>query len=186
MFMMSVVLAIIIGYIGKGRIRNLEHAEIKGIHLVTAAFLVDITLNIMIKLNVLYRGSLTFIVYFAMYCLLFWFIYMNRKSVYILMVGFGFLLNAIVIFSNGGAMPCGIRAMKAVGLNVDVAQKGLYVLVDEGTRFWFLGDVIPFSFISKQIVSIGDIVLAIGLMLFIITEMRKSNHIYGEMKDSVI
>jgi F420-0:gamma-glutamyl ligase-like protein len=56
---------------------------------------------------------------------------------------------------------------------VNLEVRGLYTAVVESTKLWFLGDVIPKSFIMKSVISIGDIVSSIGIMGFIITRMRK-------------
>jgi hypothetical protein len=102
------------------------------------------------------------------------FIYFNRKDKYIVLMGLGFLLNAIAIFLNGGAMPVSAKAATAAGLTLDISKEGLYTLINENTRVWFLGDVIPKTFLRNFAISIGDIIAVLGLMLFVITGMKKT------------
>ncbi|MHC1732871.1 MAG: DUF5317 family protein, partial [Bacteroidales bacterium] len=80
--------------------------------------------------------------------------------------------NAVVIFGNGGAMPVGAYALQAAGLTLDVSTQGHYVPVGEATRFRYLGDIIPYTFLNINIISVGDIVTAFGVMLLIATSMK--------------
>ena len=109
-----------------------------------------------------------------MYTLLVIFIYFNRKNKYIVLMGLGFLLNAIPIFLNGGAMPVSAKAAETAGLTLNMSKEGLYTLINENTRVWFLGDIIPLTFLRNFAISIGDIIAVLGLMLFIITGMKKT------------
>jgi hypothetical protein len=175
MFVLSCVIALIIGYLLKGRLRNLEYVEVKSLYLVIVGFSIEVIIIILIRTGVLSHGWITLTLDAIMYILLFIFIYLNRKDIYLLIMGVGFILNAIPIFANGGAMPVSEAAAKAIGAeHIDVTKQGLYVLINSETRFWYLGDIIPIVFITRTAASIGDFILAIGLILFIITGMKKS------------
>jgi hypothetical protein len=89
-------------------------------------------------------------------------------------MGVGFLLNATAIFLNGGAMPVSAKAAETAGITLNVTKEGLYALINGNTRLWFLGDIIPLTFLRNFAISIGDIIAAVGLMLFIITGMKQS------------
>jgi len=112
-----------------------------------------------------------------MYILLVIFVYFNRKNKYIVLMGVGFLINAIPIFLNGGAMPVSTKAAETAGLTLNISKEGLYTLINGDTRLWFLGDIIPLTVLRHFAISIGDIITAVGLMLFIITGMRKTPEI---------
>lgn len=174
MFIEAIIFAIVIGYILNGRIKNLNNVDIKAVGFVFFGFLIEFAIIILIKKNLLSRGYITYFLDFIMYALIFLFAYYNRKNPYLLIMGIGFLLNAIPIFLNGGAMPVGSYAIQKAGLTLNVESEGLYRLVDANTRMWFLGDIIPLTFLRHFAISIGDIVGAIGLMLFIITSMKKT------------
>lgn len=176
MFILAIFFAVIIGYILGGRLKNLEHIELKGLQIVFFSFLIEALIIFSIRWGYLIRGGITLILNLIMYMLLFYFIYLNRKSLFLVLMGFGFLLNAIVIFANGGAMPVSTEAVKAAGLTMNVSKEGLYMLSNESTKLWFLGDVIPFTFITNLAISIGDIISAIALMLFIILSMVKGKN----------
>jgi hypothetical protein len=109
-----------------------------------------------------------------MYAILVIFIYFNRKDKYLVLMGIGFLLNAIPMFLNGGAMPVSAKALETVGeITLDISKQGLYTLINENTKVWLLGDIISITFLRNFVVSIGDIIAAVGLMLFVIVGMKK-------------
>jgi hypothetical protein len=173
MFIEALIFSIVIGYILKGSLKNLENVEIRGLYLIFAAFFIEFIIVMGIRNGILHRGSITFILDLAMYILLFVFTYLNRKSCFIVFMCIGFLLNALPIFLNGGAMPVSLEAVRVAGLTENVTSEGLYRLIDENTKLWFLCDIIPLTFLRNFAISIGDIIAAIGLMLFIITGMKK-------------
>ena len=174
MFIEGLIFALIIGYILKGKIKNLENVDIKGVYLVFISFFIEFFIIIGIRKGIFNIGIFTYMLDLIMYTLLTIFIYINRKDKYIVLMGIGFLLNAIAIFLNGGAMPVSAKAAEIAGITLDISNEGLYTLINENTRVWFLGDVIPKTFLRNFAISIGDIVAMLGLMLFVITGMKKT------------
>jgi len=172
MFIQAIVFAVIIGLILGGSFRNLSNLKIDGIYIIIAAFLLDAAGIWSVRLGLVSIGQITFVIDVIMYVLLLVFVLKNVRNPYIVTIGAGFLLNALVIFANGGAMPVGAYAVHAAGLNLDVTTQGLYVPVSAATRFWYLGDIIPYTFLNINIISVGDIVTAAGMMLLIITSMK--------------
>lgn len=174
MFIEALIFAVIIGYILKGNIKNLENLDIKKIYLVFLSFFIELFIIIIIRKGFFDIGIFTYMLDFIMYILLLIFIYFNRKNKYIVLMGLGFLLNAIPIFLNGGVMPVSARAAEIAGITLDISKEGLYSLINENTKLWFLGDIIPLTFLRNFAISIGDIIAVVGLMLFIITGMKKT------------
>lgn len=174
MFIEALIFALIIGYMLKGRIKNLENVDIKHTYLVFVSFFIEFFIVISIRKGFFDIGIFTYILDAIMYILLVTFIYFNRKNKYILLMGLGFLLNAIPIFLNGGAMPVSAKAAETAGLTLNMSKEGLYTLINENTRIWFLGDIIPLTFLRHFAISIGDIIAVLGLMLFVITGMKKT------------
>lgn len=174
MFIEALIFAVIIGYILKGKIKNLENVDLNRTYLIFMAFFIELFIVISIKSGFFNIGIFTYILDFIMYSLLVIFIYSNRKNKYIVLMGVGFLLNATAIFLNGGAMPVSAKAAETAGITLNVTKEGLYTLINENTRLWFLGDIIPKTFLRKFAISIGDIIAVIGLMLFIITGMKRA------------
>ena len=173
MFIQAIIFSIIIGYILKGTLKNFELVDIKGLYAVTFSFLSQFIVIMLIRKGFLENGILTYFLHLFMYMLLFYFVYLNRRYKFIVLMGLGFLLNAIPIFLNGGSMPVSLAACKQAGLVVEITKLGMYNLLNSATRLWFLGDIIPKKFITREVISIGDVVIAVGLMLFIINIMIK-------------
>jgi hypothetical protein len=97
----------------------------------------------------------------------------NYRSVYLVLIGV--LLNFIAIVANGGLMPVSPEARTAAGLadlgnawlgHVTPYTTGIYLPVVR-TNLWLLTDIIPVPQV-KMVLSVGDIVLGIGLILLVI------------------
>lgn len=171
MFIEALILSIIIGYLLHGSLKNLNPESIKGIYIVIMGFLIEAVMVFFIGKGILHRGTLTYCSDLIMYALIFIFIFLNKKNPWIVIMGIGFLLNTIPIFSNGGSMPVNAAAATAAQLPKDISREGLYLFSDLNTKAAFLADNIPINFIGHFVISIGDIIAAIGMSLFIITGM---------------
>ena len=76
---------------------------------------IELFIIIFIRKGLFNIGKFTYLLNSIMYILLAVFIYFNRKNKYIVLMGVGFLLNAIPIFLNGGAMPVSAKAAETEG-----------------------------------------------------------------------
>lgn len=97
------------------------------------------------------------------------FVCYNRKSWGMLVIGLGLLLNLLVICANGGAMPvdpAGLAPPLRQEL-IEGAGSPLHEVLSEESALKFLGDVIRVPYGKHRIVSAGDLLMAIGLGLFI-------------------
>jgi hypothetical protein len=166
----------LVGYILRGSLKNIDPSKIKSTYLVFIAFLIETIIVMSIRYGYLVRGSLTYIINLMMYITLFIFIFKNRYNKWMLLMGGGFLLNAIVIFLNGGSMPVSSIAVNHLGMIQSIPSEGLYVAVDANTKLSFLSDIIPIRYPRKYVISIGDIVEAISIAAFIITEMKSKKY----------
>lgn len=171
MFIEVLLFSIIIGYIFKGSIKNFNIDNYKAVYLVFIGFVMEACMVFLISKGLLVRGMETYILDFIMYILIFIFIYLNRKNPWIVLMGFGFLLNAIPIFLNGGAMPVNAKAAVTAGLPQNISREGLYLFGNTNTKAAILSDIIPLTFLRHFVISIGDIIGAVGMSLFIITGM---------------
>jgi hypothetical protein len=176
MFIYAIFLAIVIGYILKGRLRNFENIKINCLSMIFISFFIEFVIVMLIQRGIISRGPITYSLNLVMYAVLFIFIYKNRNNIYLLIMGAGFMLNAIPIFLNGGAMPVSSQAVQAAGLTMNIEKEGLYALINNQTRLWYLGDIIPFIAFRNYVVSIGDIISALGIMFFIISSMKQWKH----------
>jgi hypothetical protein len=176
MFLVVIIIAIIIGYILQGSLKNIDPSKIKAIYLVFIAFFIETIMVMLIRKEYFVRGNLTYIINLIMYIFLFVFIYQNRYNKWLLLIGAGFLLNALPIFFNGGAMPVSSSVINQLGMTQNVTSEGLYVIIDESTRLPFLGDIIALKYPKPYVISVGDIVEVIAIAAFIITEMKNKKY----------
>jgi hypothetical protein len=78
------------------------------------------------------------------------------------LVTIGLGLNALVIAANG-AMPVHPEAIRVLGIEGATVAPGKHTLLDESTRLPWLADVWPLPPL-RSIISVGDVVLAAGLI----------------------
>lgn len=102
---------------------------------------------------------------------------LNRTKPGMWIAGLGVLMNFIVIAVNGG-MPVLVGAAEvASGFTVtdpDLSGSFKHVLLDQTSHLTFFADVIPLRLIGiGEVISLGDIFLALGLGVFLEHELRR-------------
>ncbi|WP_413374724.1 DUF5317 domain-containing protein [Paenibacillus taichungensis] len=102
------------------------------------------------------------------------FLWLNRHYKGFTLIWIGVFLNFIVMAVNGGRMPVSVDASAVLGpYYVDMLREGgavsKHYMMDASTHLSFLGDIIPLSspYPRTQVISIGDVVMNIGIFLFI-------------------
>jgi hypothetical protein len=175
-------LGIVLGYLRGGRLANLSHLELQGAWLVLLALIIQLLIfPLGSRPPVVQFGTEVF--HLLSYALLAAFVVLNRREWGILAMGLGMLLNVIAIAANGGYMPTYPELLIAAG-RLEAAQRlqerGIYAnnicIGCEGidARLTFLGDVfyapawVPFA----NVFSIGDLLIATGLIYFLQAKMR--------------
>jgi hypothetical protein len=100
------------------------------------------------------------------------FVFGNRRVAGTPLIGLGLLLNVVVVSANG-AMPVSVDAAREAGLSrpeLGLQRDALRKPVDDGTRLGALGDVVPVALPWRpQVVSAGDVLVASGVGLLIVT-----------------
>ena len=112
------------------------------------------------------------------YLVLLAFIWANRRTAWIWLIGLGLAANAIAISVNGGFMPVAPSALEGMGTS-EVAATGVYnnsVLMTGETRMTMLSDIwrTPDWFPLRRAFSVGDILLAAGAFALVQRLMRDS------------
>lgn len=102
----------------------------------------------------------------ASYVVLLVFAAANLRVRALIPVLIGLTANAVAILANHGLMPVSPGAARTVGMSPGVHEN---VIVGEG-RLGFLGDVfaLPSEFPLANVFSVGDILIGIGMMLFVV------------------
>ncbi|MFQ5522989.1 MAG: DUF5317 domain-containing protein [Acidimicrobiia bacterium] len=102
---------------------------------------------------------------------------LNRSKPGMWIAGLGVLANFTVIAANGGMPVLAEAARVASGFTVsdpDVSGSLMYVNLDSSTRLTFFADVIPLRLARLgEVISVGDIFLALGLGIFLENELRR-------------
>lgn len=101
---------------------------------------------------------------------------LNLDKQHMRLIFVGVLLNAVVISLNAGHMPVSVAAAAGLGFDTQPLLAGTdykRVAMTDQTMFNFLGDVIPVPFPMPRVVSIGDVLIALGAFLLIQEFMSK-------------
>jgi hypothetical protein len=111
------------------------------------------------------------------YGLLMTLVLLNRNRPGMWLAGLGVLMNFTVIAVNGGMPVMAEAAEVASGFTVtvpDLSGSFKHVLLDSGSRLTALADVIPIRIGGLgQVISLGDVFLAVGLGRFLENELRR-------------
>lgn len=169
-----VIAAIPLGYLAGGSLKNIKYAHLRLVILPIAAFLLEASF---VWIDKLVDGPASLWLGKAVrleYLLLTLFIWINHRMRGMDMLGAATLVNYIVISANGFRMPVTpiIYEYPKLYHFVERIQNGAlpeYVLVNWNAPFWFLGDTLP---LGKGLASIGDLMMALGVMMVIVTMMK--------------
>ena len=175
----AVVIGVLLGYALRGRISNLSGLRLRSLWLVAIAILIQFTIFPLFSSRAVFPYATTEL-HLASYGLLFLFFVINYRVWALLVIAVGSVSNLVVIALNGGRMPSSVHALTCAG-QPEIAQKiasngvmGNVVLMGEKTRLNFLGDwlYLPHGVPLATAFSIGDLTIAIGLIILIVWGMR--------------
>jgi hypothetical protein len=164
---------LIAGYALGGRLRNIEHLSLRLTWLVVLAMAVQLV--IFTPLGAPLSETIVLAAHMASYALLLAFAVANRHQVGVALVGVGTLLNAAVIFANGGYMPASRWALEFAGIAVAAEPHNNSTVAGEGARLLPLGDVMASPSwvpVVGNVFSVGDVLVAAGVAMLLVTAMR--------------
>ncbi len=179
MFIEAVLLGIVIGILRKGRIASLGDMQFKGLLIVVVGFLVQISPIFLARANML-MDQLVYLPFAGM-CLVTVVLFLNLDKSGIWVIIPGALLNLVAVGMNSFKMPIDFSGLEYAGLTgvIETIQDGSlmnFVSMDGIANFSrYLGKFIPLPNIYPfaKVLSIGDIVIMIGLVILIQGEMKK-------------
>ena len=179
MILVALCLVFLLGLMAVGgRVSNLAQIKVKRGWLAPLAFLMQAYL-IFIPAETgggLLSGRSLILIFSN--CLLFAVIWYNRHLSGVKLIGLGLLLNFLVIVANGGFMPITPDTLVQTGFDslaprletgYRVARTKNIVMEPGEARLWFLSDilVIPRPFPIPSALSVGDLLIAVGVFLFL-------------------
>lgn len=176
----AVVLGLLIGLLRRGRLANLAKLELRGLWLILAALVIQLLIFPLGPREPIIRAGTAYLHLLSYLCLLA-FIGLNWRYFEFRIMGAGLALNLLVIAANGGYMPASAGALRRAGLEAVAAtlEQGLHhgntVLMGPQTRLNFLGDILylPAAIPLANAFSVGDLLLALGLVLLLAIEMPR-------------
>ena len=169
----AVLIAIPIGYFLDGAMHNYLYDPLKLPLLPCAAFAFEAYLAPLSEIIPVPASYWLGCAVCLEYTLLAVFLWLNRKSKGVTLLGIGMFANFAAIFDNGFRMPVSPiihRFPGAANIAAQIADGNVigYTLVDWDARLWCLGDTIPFL---DGLASVGDILMAIALIVIIVSKM---------------
>lgn len=171
MFIESLIIAVIIGLLMKGKISNLGRLDLKYVYLIFAAYLIQV--GIAFGAPRWDFGGYPYLHIFS-YLLLFFSLYRNRLIPGMRYIFGGTAMNFAVIAVNGGRMP--VRAdviPEQMAALLATAKGGTHVLINETTKLAFLADIFYISLpYQNSLISIGDIVIDFGILVLVVRGMK--------------
>lgn len=164
----TLIPAVLVGYARGGRLRRLTEVRLAWLPAIGVAVAAQAGLGLVGVVDgpveTLGRALLT-----VSLAAVLAFVWANRRLPGMWLVAAGFALNAAVILPNG-AMPVSPEAVAALGGDAAV-DAGKHRLLSEGDVFPWLADIIPIPGL-RIVVSVGDVVLALGVAILVARLMR--------------
>lgn len=180
--LLALVVAVGWAFLSGVRVSQLSHLPVRSWGLVIAAFGIQVAI-IYLPLPTAALELLRVPLLVLSYGLLAAFVWFNRSLPGIWLLGSGLLANWVVILANGGHMPVTYENLVAAGKVhlVTSPESGTLVFGSKDvllslaeTRLWFLSDifVIPPPFPLTGVFSVGDALIAFGLLRFVPAALR--------------
>lgn len=175
--LLPLVLAVGWALLRGGRLANLQSVSLRYWGLALAAF--GLQAFVIYGLPAAWGNEARVSLLALSYLLLAIFVWFNRSLPGVKLLAAGLAANWVVILANGGYMPVTYEALAAAGKShlLPAATASTLVLSSKDillpaaeTRLWFLSDifVIPPPLPITSVFSLGDVLIAIGLVRFVI------------------
>lgn len=180
LFVVAAIIGMVLGIAVGGRLSNFLDFKINKSWLILTAF-AAITIARVFALRYPEVGDYSIIIHVLIYGLLLFCIWHNRHYFGIWFLGAGCLMNAAVMLVNNGKMPVSAKAALQAGMaldSVNLDMKHILYHSAEEIRLWFLSDAIHVPGIlgrGMQIISIGDLIMVLGVILLILQVVRGKN-----------
>ena len=145
-----------------GNLRRLGELKVRWLWLGPVALLVQIVL-----VTIAPGGSeiVHAVIHIGTYVMLGAFLWANRRVPGVSVIGLGTFLNTVAITINGGVMPTALTAERVAGLSAGRGFQNSAVLAHPHA-LW-LGDIIPVPWPLPNVLSVGDCIIFLGLLLLL-------------------
>lgn len=174
MLIESLILALLVGLLAGGKLKNLMQLKLKGqIFLILAVILQAIAFQATQHHFWQEPNEVMPMLHTISYLFLLGFAWLNRALPGIPIFAAGVALNALVIGLNGGIMPVDPAILPEASQQALLKGTGTHGLLTEGTKLKFLADrfYAEIPGLTKQLFSLGDVFIDIGIGFLIIKTM---------------
>ena len=162
---LAIIAGVVIGWMRKGSLLSLTNLRLRWIWLLPISYVLQ-SVSIHLLNGVLYEAAIMF-----SYLALLAFSLFNAKVPGLLWTLGGTLSNFVVMLANGLRMPAYLPPIEKLTPQVvpllEHGGLGKSIAMSSATHLNFLGDIFYLKLIPPTLVSIGDILFAIGIVLFI-------------------
>jgi MFS family permease len=180
MFLSAIALAVIAGALAGGGLPRLADLRLRWLWLLGLALAVRIA-AVQLRAADAVDGGASSMAFIAVYLLLFAWLWGNWRVPGLQVAAVGIGLNAVAIVLNGGAMPIWAGAFDAAGFSLgQLANDPFHELLQTDSITTFIsrgglfGDVVPIPIpFIRDVVSIGDVLLALGIVWAIVSVMTR-------------
>ena len=176
----AILIGVVLGYASGGRLSNLAALRFRHWWLILVSLAIQLAIFPLVGTQALLPYA-TVPLHYLSYALIFAFLVINYRAFPLLVIGAGAALNLLVIGVNGGRMPSSLTALSRAGhheaaaLLAEKGVQGNVILMSESTKFNVLGDLfwLPAWIPRATAFSVGDVILAIGLLWLVVWGMRR-------------
>ncbi|MEC1525866.1 DUF5317 domain-containing protein [Neobacillus niacini] len=168
----GILISFIVGLLRKGNLKAFSQLNLKWGWVFPLLLVVQLAV-FTLQNDSVFLGQLSGSIYIVVYIIGLVFLFLNRKNPGFILIFIGVFLNFLVMVLNGGRMPVSVEAAAVLDPGyIQALKDGLYAkhaMLTTESNLGFLGDVIPISdpYPRTQIISIGDIIMNIGIFYFI-------------------
>ncbi len=183
LYLIVIVLGAVLGMLAKGRISNVLELKIEKLWLLLIAVFIQIAIRGLALKGLVDAAKYSLITQGISFFLLLIVLWYNKRLLGVLVIGLGSLANMLVMMLNGGLMPISGQLLKEYetfswGMELlNNGSDGRHILINEGTKLTILSDIIkmpPFLGWLMPIVSIGDLIIAVGIFLLVFFAVKGS------------
>jgi MFS family permease len=182
MFLSAIVLALLVGALAGGGLPRLAELRLKWLWVLGLALALRVAAFVARQWGIDEQLPIGLFFIFD-YLLIFVWLWGNWRVPGLQVAAVGIGLNTLAVIFNGGQMPVWTGALRAAGLTpADLGSDPFHFLMSSPTvadfvqRGGIFGDVVPFPVpYLRDVMSIGDVLLALGIFWAIVSSMTRPN-----------
>ncbi|QEK11332.1 hypothetical protein FQB35_02515 [Crassaminicella thermophila] len=190
MLIEGTIIGLLLGKIRGGRLENLKFLTIRGWPLFILALILQIMLIFETPFLSRYEGYVYAIS--LIFLLIVLVINIDKKGFWVLLIGV--TLNLLVIFLNNGKIPISFESLDLAGKislieGIKSGEILRYIPLEDAktwTKFLAKCIVIPKPYPLSKVISVGNIFISLGIVLFIQGEMIRIRRRFGHRSTKMI